>query len=62
MRYIIDSYAWIEYFMGTERCREVKEVVPQNGCLAYAIHPKYQGSIPSRLKCLARGNMRGLRF
>ena len=27
MRYIIDSYAWIEYFMGTEAGRRVKSIV-----------------------------------
>ena len=27
MRYIIDSYAWFEYFMGTEAGREVKEII-----------------------------------
>jgi len=27
MRYIIDSYAWLEYFMGTEAGRGVKEII-----------------------------------
>ena len=27
MRYIIDSYAWLEYFMGTEAGARVKEIV-----------------------------------
>jgi predicted nucleic acid-binding protein len=27
MRYIIDSYAWLEYFMGTELGRRVKEII-----------------------------------
>jgi predicted nucleic acid-binding protein len=27
MRYIMDSYAWLEYFMGTEAGRKVKEIV-----------------------------------
>jgi predicted nucleic acid-binding protein len=27
MRYIIDSYAWIEYFMGTEAGRRAKEII-----------------------------------
>jgi PIN domain nuclease of toxin-antitoxin system len=27
MRYIMDSYAWLEYFMGTEAGRKVKEVI-----------------------------------
>ena len=27
MRYILDSHAWLEYFMGTEAGREVKEIV-----------------------------------
>lgn len=27
MRYIIDSYAWIEYFMGTEPGRKVREII-----------------------------------
>ena len=27
MRYIIDSYAWIEYFMGTEPGRKVMEII-----------------------------------
>jgi predicted nucleic acid-binding protein len=27
MRYIMDSYAWLEYFMGTESGRKVKEII-----------------------------------
>ena len=27
MRYIIDSYAWLEYFMGTEAGRRAKEII-----------------------------------
>jgi len=27
MRYIIDSYAWLEYFMGTEAGRKVKAII-----------------------------------
>ncbi|MGP8071416.1 MAG: type II toxin-antitoxin system VapC family toxin [Candidatus Bathyarchaeia archaeon] len=27
MKYIIDSYAWLEYFMGTEAGRKVKEII-----------------------------------
>ncbi len=27
MRYIVDSYAWLEYFMGTEAGRKVKEII-----------------------------------
>jgi predicted nucleic acid-binding protein len=27
MRYIIDSYAWLEYFMGTEAGKKVKEII-----------------------------------
>ena len=27
MRYIIDSYAWLEYFMGTDAGRKVKQIV-----------------------------------
>jgi len=27
MRYIIDSYAWLEYFMGSEAGRKVKEII-----------------------------------
>ena len=27
MRYIIDSYAWLEYFMGTEAGRKVKVII-----------------------------------
>jgi predicted nucleic acid-binding protein len=27
MRYIIDSYAWLEYFMGTAPGRRVKEII-----------------------------------
>jgi predicted nucleic acid-binding protein len=27
MRYIMDSYAWLEYFMGTEAGRKVKQIV-----------------------------------
>jgi len=27
MRYVIDSYAWLEYFMGTEAGRRVKEII-----------------------------------
>jgi len=27
MRYIIDSYAWLEYFMGSEAGRKVKQII-----------------------------------
>jgi len=27
MRYVMDSYAWLEYFMGTEAGRRVKEII-----------------------------------
>jgi predicted nucleic acid-binding protein len=27
MRYVIDSYAWLEYFMGTEAGRKAKEII-----------------------------------
>jgi PIN domain nuclease of toxin-antitoxin system len=27
MRYIMDSYAWLEYFMGTEAGRKVKQII-----------------------------------
>lgn len=27
MRYVIDSYAWLEYFMGTEAGRKVKQII-----------------------------------
>jgi predicted nucleic acid-binding protein len=27
MRYVIDSYAWLEYFMGSEAGRKVKEII-----------------------------------
>jgi predicted nucleic acid-binding protein len=27
MRYIMDSYAWLEYFMGTEAGRKVKRII-----------------------------------
>lgn len=27
MRYIVDSYAWLEYFMGTEAGRKVKQII-----------------------------------
>jgi len=27
MRFIIDSYAWLEYFMGTESGRKVKQII-----------------------------------
>ena len=29
MRYVIDSYAWIEYFMGTKAGEQVKTIVEQ---------------------------------
>lgn len=31
MRYIIDSYAWLEYFMGTEAGRKVKRIIDTEG-------------------------------
>jgi predicted nucleic acid-binding protein len=27
MRYVIDSYAWLEYFMGTEAGRKAKQII-----------------------------------
>lgn len=27
MRYIMDSYAWLEYFMGTEAGRKVRQII-----------------------------------
>lgn len=27
MRYVVDSYAWIEYFMGTEAGRRIKHII-----------------------------------
>jgi predicted nucleic acid-binding protein len=27
MRYVIDSYAWLEYFMGTEAGRRVRQII-----------------------------------
>ena len=29
MRYVIDSYAWIEYFMGTKTGKQVKAIIEQ---------------------------------
>jgi predicted nucleic acid-binding protein len=29
MKYVIDSYAWIEYFMGTKAGRQVKPIIEQ---------------------------------
>jgi PIN domain nuclease of toxin-antitoxin system len=39
MRYLIDSYAWLEYFMGTRR--RVKEIVESADaeCVVSAISP-----------------------
>ena len=40
MRYLIDSFAWMEYFIGTARGRRVKEIVEgvSEECLVSAIN------------------------
>ncbi len=40
MRYLVDSFAWIEYFMGSERGEKVKKIIndPLSECLVSSIN------------------------